>query len=138
MAGDNLIPHIPERIRRRTKKPRSKSYKGAAYMFTSNISGYSVAVYKQKGLLDGDAVGYWDPETHEIGLVLPAPSPMAEADRMLHEHIHAMSNIVLPIEMRLNEFQVNAISTTMVDALTRYSELRDFLLSRIAPAQVTP
>lgn len=138
MADDDAVQPDPGPVRRRPRKPRAKSFKGATYMFSSNVAGYSIPVFRQKDPLDGDAVGYWDPESHEIGLQLPAPSPGAEADRMLHEHLHAISVIVLPAELRLNEFQVNALSTTLIDVLSRNAPLREFLLSRILPVQVTP
>jgi hypothetical protein len=138
MDGDNVVLPDPTTVRRRPKKPRSKSFKGATYLFTSSISGYAIPLYRQKGMLEGDAVGLWDPETHEIAVTLPAPSPVAEADRVLHEYLHAASTIVLPPELRLNEYQVNAISTCIVDMLARNPELRTFLLTRMTPVEVTP
>lgn len=138
MAIDIVVPDVPAVVRRRPRRPRSKSFKGATFLFSTNVSGYVVPVFRQKDPLDGDAVGYWDPESHEIAVQLPAPSPGAEADRMLHEHMHAISVIALPAELRLNEFQVNAMSTTLIDVLSRNTEFRDFLLSRIVPVQPTP
>lgn len=89
--------------------------------------------------IEGDAVGYWDPETHEIAVRLPAPSGPAEADRMLHEHIHAISSVHLPAEVRLNELQVNTLSTALIDLFARNPHLWDFLSRRIAPAvEVAP
>lgn len=136
MADDDVVPSLPPTVRRRPRRARSKSFKGSRFLFTSNISGYNIQVYQQKEAMDGDAVGYWDPESHEIGVTLPAPSPAAEADRVLHEHLHAISVIVLPPEIRLNEFQVNALSTTLIDVLARNSEFRNFILSRVTPVPV--
>ena len=133
MAGDDILLPGPAPVRHRAKRPHSKSFKGAKFLFTTNVSGYQIPVFTQKGALDGDAVGYWDPETHEICVTHPAPSPAAEADRVLHEHLHAISVIVLPVELRLNEMQVNALSTALIDVLTRNAELRNFLLTRIVP-----
>lgn len=138
MDGDVVVPSLPPTVRPRARRPRSKSFKGATYFFTVNISGYPVPVFRQKNMLDGDAVGYWDPEAHEIAVTLPAPSPIAEADRVLHEVIHAISQVVLPADVRLNELQVNSLSMTLVDVLARNNELRDFLLARIITGQVTP
>jgi len=73
----------------------------------------------------------FDPETHEIAIKLPGQSPVAEADRMLHEHIHAISEIVLDGDSRLTELQVNTVSTTLIDLLCRNRELREFLLNRL-------
>ena len=138
MADNDVLPPDTPTVRHRPKRPHSKSFKGAKFMFNTNVSGYQIPVYRQKEPLDGDAVGYWDPESHEICVTHPAPSPAAEADRVLHEHLHAISVIVLPVELRLNEMQVNAMSTAIVDMLTRNTELREFLVSRITPVQPTP
>jgi hypothetical protein len=72
-------------------------------------------------------------DTHEIAVVLPGQSPVAEADRMWHEFLHAISTIILPPEFRLNEPQVNAIATAQIDLLQRNPSLLAFVVSRLVP-----
>jgi hypothetical protein len=82
-------------------------------------------------MFDGDACGFWSEETHEIGVQLPGQSPVAEADRMWHEFLHAISTIILPPGKRLDEMQVNAIATAQVDLLQRNPSLLAFVVSRL-------
>ena len=84
-------------------------------------------------MFDGDACGYWSPETHEIAVQLPGQSPVAEADRVWHEFLHAISTIILPPEARLNETQVNAVATAQIDLLQRNPSLLAFVVSRLVP-----
>lgn len=131
MASDDVLLPNPNPVRHRPKRPRSKSFKGTTALFSINIAGYVVPVFKHKKPLEDDAVGLWDPNFHEIAVTLPAPSPAAEADRLLHEVFHAISTVILPPELRLNELQVNGMSTALVDTLSRNVELRDFLITRL-------
>lgn len=90
-------------------------------------------MFKRKDLFDGDASGMWCSDTHEIGVVLPGQSPVAEADRIWHEFLHAISTIILPPEARLNETQVNAVATAQIDLLQRNPSLLAFVVSRLVP-----
>jgi hypothetical protein len=133
MDGSNLVRTKPRPIRRSTKKPRYKTFRGSTHVLTANLAGYTVPVFKRKDPFDGDSVGMFQPETHEIAVQLPGQSPVAEADRLWHEFLHAISTIILPPEKRLDETQVNAISTAQIDLLQRNPSLLAFLLSRLLP-----
>lgn len=133
MDGDGVVLDPAKPVRRRRRKPKSKAFSNVAYLFTTTLSSYKVPVYVSKEAIEGDAVGYWDEECHEIAVRLPAPSDAAEADRMIHEHIHAISTLLLPPDGRLSELQVNTVSTALVDLLMRNRDLRDFVVSRLGP-----
>lgn len=133
MDGDNVVPDRPKAVRRRSKKPRFKTFRGASHLFTASIAGYEVPVFTRKDEFDGDAVGMWWPGTHELAVVLPGQSPVAEADRLWHEFLHAISTIILPPDKRLDETQVNAVATAQIDLLQRNPTLAAFILSRLFP-----
>lgn len=133
MASDNVVRRKPRAIRPRTSRPRCKTFRGAKHLLTATLAGYKIPVFQRKDLFDGDACGMWVPETHEVAIVLPAPSPVAEADRIWHEFLHAISTIILSVEKRLDENQVNAIATAQMDLLARNPSLLAFVVSRLVP-----
>ena len=57
--------------------------------------------------------------------------PIAEADTMLHEVLHAIEQVALEGSDRLAERQVNTIATVLVDTLRRNAWLRDYLFTRL-------
>lgn len=134
MDGNDVVRDEPRAVRRRARKPKSKAFTNVTYLFTTSLSSYKVPVYTSKETID-EAVGYYDEECHEIAVRVPAPSPAAEADRMLHEHLHALSHILLPADSRLSELQVNTISTSLVDLLIRNDALREFLVERLVHSE---
>ena len=133
MASHDVVQHRPRAVRSRARRPRTAAFKGFRYLFTTNIASYQVPVFATRGLIKGDAVGYYDEEEQELAVQLPGPGAAAEADRVLHEHLHALSAILLPPEKRLDENQVNTLSTGLIDTLTRNPDLWAFLVQRIAP-----
>lgn len=133
MDGDNVVQPKPRAVRRRNKRPRFKTFRGSTHLLTATLAGYKIPVFKRRDLFDGDACGMWWPETHEIGVVLPGQSPVAEADRLWHEFLHAISTIILPPDKRIDEMQVNAIATAQIDLLQRNPSLLAFVVSRLVP-----
>jgi hypothetical protein len=134
MASDDVVRHPVRKVRSRTTRPRLKTFRGAKHLLTASVAGYTVPVFTRRDPFDGDAVGMWSSETHEIAVQLPGPSPVAEADRLWHEMLHAISTIILPPEHRLDETQVNAIATAQIDVLQRNPSLLAFVVSRLVPA----
>ena len=133
MAGNDAVRRKPRKVRAGVTRPRSKTFRGSKHLLTATLAGYKVPVFRRLDLFDGDAVGMWDPATHEIAVALPRPSPIAEVDAVWHEFLHAISTIILPPDHRLNETQVNAVATAQIDLLQRNPSLLAFVLSRLAP-----
>lgn len=133
MAGNDALRGKPRKVRPGAPRPRCKTFRGAKHLLTATIAGYKIPVFHRKDLFDGDACGMWDTATHELAVVLPAPSPVAEADRMWHELLHAISTIILPPDKRLDETQVNAVATAQMDLLARNPTLLAFVVSRLVP-----
>lgn len=133
MASDPVVRHPPRRVSRGGTRPRFKAFRGSKHLLTATLAGYKIPVFKRKDYFDGDAEGMWAPDTHEIAVVLPGQSPVAEADRMWHEFLHAISAIILPLDQKLNETQVNAIATAQIDLLQRNPSLLAFVVSRLVP-----
>lgn len=133
MASDGVVRRQPRKVRARASRPRDKAIRGAKLLLTATLAGYKVPVFKRQELFAGDTLGYWSEDAHEIGVVLPGQSPVAEVDRLWHEFLHAISTIILPPEKRLDETQVNAISTAQIDLLQRNPSLLAFVLSRLVP-----
>ena len=133
MASGDAVRHPPRKVRPRAKRPRCKTFRGSKHLLTATLAGYKVPVFKRRDLFDGDACGMWVEDTHEIGVALPGQSPVAEADRMWHEFLHAISTIILPPGKRLDESQVNAIATAQIDLLQRNPSLLAFVVSRLVP-----
>lgn len=133
MASDGVVRDRPKPVRPRAKRPRFKTFRGAKHLLTATLAGYKIPVFKRKDYFDGDACGFWAEDTHEIGVQLPGQSPVAEADRLWHEFLHAISSIILPPGKRLDESQVNAIATAQIDLLQRNPSLLAFVVSRLVP-----
>ena len=133
MASDNVVRRKPRTVRSGAPRPRFKTFRGAKHLLTATLAGYKVPVFKRADYFDGEAVGMWWPDTHEIAVMLPGQSPVAEADRLWHEFLHAISTIILPPDHRLNETQVNAVATAQIDLLQRNPSLLAFLLARLVP-----
>lgn len=133
MDDAKLVPPKPRAVRRRSKRPRFKAFRGSTHLLTATLAGYKIPVFRRRDLLDGDAVGFWSEDTHEVAVVLPGQSPIAEADRMWHEFLHAISTIILPPGKRLDEMQVNAVATAQIDLLQRNPSLLAFVVSRLVP-----
>ena len=139
MASDDVVQRKSRKVRAGAPRPRFKTFRGAKHLLTATLAGYKIPVFKRADYFDGEAVGMWWPDTHEIAVMLPGQSPVAEADRMWHEFLHAISTIILPPDQRLSESQVNAISTAQIDLLQRNPSLLAFLVSRLVPdSQVDP
>lgn len=133
MASDDVVRRKPRKIRPRTPRPRFKTFRGAKHLLTATLAGYKIPIFKRADYFDGEAVGMWWPDTHEIAVMLPGQSPVAEADRMWHELLHAISTIILPPDKRLDEMQVNAVATAQMDLLARNPSLLAFVVSRLVP-----
>lgn len=131
MASDDVVQRKPRTIRPRAKRPRCKTFRGSKHLLTATLAGYKIPVFKRRDLFDGDACGMWVDETHEIAVVLPGQSPVAEVDRLWHEFLHAINTIILPAGKRLDETQVNAIATAQIDLLQRNPSLLAFVVSRL-------
>lgn len=138
MDGNGVVLDPAKPVRRRRRKPKSKAFTGVTHLFTTTLSSYKIPVFSSKENIEGDAVGYWDEECHEIAVRLPAPSDAAEADRMIHEHLHAISTLLLPPDARLTELQVNTVSTALVDLLIRNGDLREFVIERLPTSSRAP
>ena len=128
---DDLVP------KRRTRRPRPRNVKGAAFQFVVILGGYPVNVFYAPVLPD-DSQGLFYPEEHEIYLLADSPSAVNRADRHLHEVIHGISQFLLIAEDRLTERQVNTLSTALVDTLTRNAEFRRRLVAWVTPAEEVP
>ena len=135
MADSDVVRRKPRAVRSGTPRPRFKTFRGSKHLLTATLAGYKIPVFKRADYFDGEAVGMWWPDTHEIAVMLPGQSPVAEADRMWHEFLHAISTIILPPDQRLTEPQVNAISTAQIDLLQRNPTLLAFVVSRLVPDQ---
>jgi len=133
MASDDDVRSKSRAVRPRARRPRCKAFRGSTLLLTATLAGYKIPVFKRRDYFDGDTVGMWDADTHEIGVMLPGQSPVAEADRLWHEFLHAISAIILPVELRLDETQVNAIATAQIDLLHRNPSLLAFVVSRLVP-----
>lgn len=110
---------------------------GATYKFTVIVGGYPVRVFYAP-VLPEEAQGLFYPDEHEIYLLPSAPSNASNADRHLHEVIHAISQFLMVQEDRLTERQVNTLSTALVDVLARNTEFRDHLVGWVTPLAEGP
>ena len=104
---------------RKLKSPESRAIKGADYLYTIKILSHPINVFLTKQCEDPKGVGEWHPTEHEIYTISNVPSPHAQADRELHETLHAVSTVALPEEARLSELQVNTLSLALVDLFAR-------------------
>ncbi len=75
---------------------------------------------------------------HEAYVLKAAPSPTASADRLLHELLHGVSQIVLAPEDRLTERQVNTLSMVLVDVLAQNYAFRTHFLQQVLAAMTPP
>ncbi len=103
----------------KSKHPESRAIKGADYLYTIKILSHPVNMFKVKQCEDPKGVGEWHPTEHEIYTINDFPSYHAQADREMHEILHAVSTVALPEEARLSELQVNTLSLALVDLFAR-------------------
>lgn len=76
--------------------------------------------------------GLYETMTRKLYLHHTIPGgPLAEADTLLHEVIHAIENVALEGSDRLAERQVNTLATVLIDTLRRNQWLRDYLFTRL-------
>ena len=107
---------------RKGRTHKSRAIPGAAYQYTVRILSHPVHVFKIVKFQDEEIQGEFHPDTHEV-YVTHAPSRHAQADREMHELLHAASTLVLPTGSRLNELQVNTLSLALVDMIANNPHL---------------
>lgn len=93
-----------------------------------DILGYRFTVAPEAKLEIGGLLGACAVRERQI-LFNPAVMGRQLADTVLHEVLHAISEITLAKEVGLNELQVNAVSAALIDVLCRNPRLVDFLLA---------
>lgn len=101
--------------------PQPKNESSATYSTTYRILSYLVNVFRDER--SNGTVGQWYNDGKEIYLHGVLNDPIATTDVLLHEVIHAISDIGFPVEDRLTERQVNLLSSVLVDSLHRNPEL---------------
>jgi hypothetical protein len=112
--------------------PESKMAKNATYLFDLNVVGYPLKVFSVP-FMNGGTAGIWVNEAHELHLLETLNGPEQEADVLLHEAIHAISDVAMAPDDRLTERQVNTLSTVLCDSVRRSPSFRDYLLARLLP-----
>lgn len=110
-----------KRNRKSSSNPKPKNESSATYSTTYRILSYLVHVFRDERV--NGTVGQWYNDGKEIYLHGVIDDPVAATDVLLHEIIHAISDIGLSPEDRLSERQVNLLSSVLVDSLHRNPEL---------------
>lgn len=113
------------------RKPRPKIHKKALYDTTVQILSHPVHIFRTQDIDDEGNQGEFHIDKHEIYVQPDPPSSTSDADRMLHEILHAMSTIGLEEEDRLNETQVNTLSLMLTDFIAKNTEFIERLVRQV-------
>lgn len=115
--------------------PKPRARKRATYLFTIVVAGYPVHVFRAK--LKNEIACFYT-STHEIFLHTSTASSAQAIDAVVHELLHAISEIALVEEMRLNEQQVQTLATLLIDVYLRNPVLQAFLYELLASGSPGP
>lgn len=115
---------------RTSSSTKPKNETTATYVATYSILSYPINLFQSNRL--GTLVGAWYNSDREIYLAEFLTEPAVYLDALLHELIHAISDIGLAPDDRLTERQVNLVASVLADTLGRNPQLVQRLVSLLA------